>query len=215
MTHIQNLLYPWHIQNSDIFKSSRVSRSLSDMFQAIIIFARSSFLDHFKCLSRFQIRLCIHKRYYVYTVILGSVSGIFRHIQASPEACVSLQYSEPWHIPITKHFQTLWYIHNTILNIFAKAPSWTFDTVLNVPLFFRCYLTSRVSLMLYFRHIQVYSILIQPCLGTLTYLGTFCFSHTQTFLNATQNLSEDLSILRFPAYVGTLCFRHVQPCSQR
>ena len=30
-----------------------------------------------------------------------------------------------------KHIQTPRYIHNTTLNIFTKAPSWTFDTVLN------------------------------------------------------------------------------------
>ena len=126
-------------------------------------------------------RLCIHKCYLVYTVILGSVSGIFRHIQACSELWVSLPYSEPWYVPITKHFQTLRYIHNAILNIFTKAPSWMFDAVLNAPLFFRCYLTSTVSLTLYFRHIQAYSVLIQPYLGALTYLGTFCFSHTQTY----------------------------------
>ena len=51
-------------------------------------------------------------------------------------------YSDRWHILIAKHIQTRRYIHNTILNSFTKAPSWTFDTVINVPLFYRCYLTS-------------------------------------------------------------------------
>ena len=76
-------------------------------------------------------RLCIYKSYLAYAVILGSVSGIFRHIRALyehthvySEPCVSLAYSEPWHIPITKHIQTPRYILNII--------SWTFDTVPNV-----------------------------------------------------------------------------------
>ena len=60
-------------------------------------------------------RLCIYKCYLARTVILGSVSGIFRYIRALfksiyiyaySESCVSLVYSEPWHIPITKHIQT-------------------------------------------------------------------------------------------------------------
>ena len=90
-------------------------------------------------------RLYIYKYYLSCTVILGSVSSIFRHssiiqehTHAYSEPCVSLAYSEPCHILITKHIQTLRYIHNTILNIFTKAPSWTFDTFLNV---------SRVSLI--------------------------------------------------------------------
>ena len=37
-------------------------------------------------------------------------------------------------------------IHNIILNIFTKAPSWTFDTVLNAPVFYKCYLTYRITL---------------------------------------------------------------------
>ena len=73
-------------------------------------------------------------------------SIIQEHTHAFLEPFVSLVYSEPWHIPITKHFNTKRYIHNTILNIFTKASSWTFDTVLNAPVFFRCYLTSRVTL---------------------------------------------------------------------
>ena len=80
--------------------------------------------------------LRIYKCYLACTVILGSVSGIFRYIQP----CVSLAYSEPWDIFITRHVQTPRYIHNTILNFFTKAPSSTFETVLNVPLFYRCQL---------------------------------------------------------------------------
>ena len=92
-------------------------------------------------------------------------SIIQEHTHAYSEPSVSLAYSKPWHISITKHIQTLRYIHNTILNIFTKAQSWTFDTVLNVPVFFyRCCLTSRVTLRLYFRYIDAYSRL------TLSYL---------------------------------------------
>ena len=98
-------------------------------------------------------RLCIYKCYLACTVVLGSVSDISRHIQALFKSLLThiqnlmfLTYSEPWYIPITKHIQAPGYIHNTILNIFRKAPSWTFDTVLNAPLSYRCYLTSRVTL---------------------------------------------------------------------
>ena len=92
-------------------------------------------------------------------------SIIQEHTHAYSEPSVSLVYSKPWHISITKNIQTLRYIHNTILNIFTKAQSWTFDTVLNVPVFFyRCCLTSRVTLRLYFRYIDAYSRL------TLSYL---------------------------------------------
>ena len=61
-------------------------------------------------------------------------SIIQEHTHAYSEPYVSLAYSEPWHILITKHIQTPRYIHNTILNIFTKTLSWAFDTVLNVPL---------------------------------------------------------------------------------
>ena len=57
-----------------------------------------------------------------------------------------MTYSEPWYIPITKDIPNLRYIHNTTLNIFTIAPSWTFNTVLNATFFYRCYLTSRVPL---------------------------------------------------------------------
>ena len=63
----------------------------------------------------------------------GSVSGIFRHYlsiiqeynHTYSETCVSLAYSKPYHIPITKHIQTPRHIHSTILNIFTKTLSWT------------------------------------------------------------------------------------------
>ena len=55
----------------------------------------------------------------------------FRHIQTYSsiiqedtnvysEPCVSLAYSEPCHILITRHFQIPRYIHNIILNISQK-----------------------------------------------------------------------------------------------
>ena len=92
-------------------------------------------------------------------------SIIQEHTHAYSEPSVSLVCSKPWHISFTKNIQTLRHIHNTILNIFTKAHSWRFDTVLNVPVFFyRCYLTSRVTLRLYIKHIHAYSRL------TLSYL---------------------------------------------
>ena len=36
------------------------------------------------------------------------------------------------HILVTKHIQTPRYIHDTILNIFKKAQSWMFNTVLDM-----------------------------------------------------------------------------------
>ena len=59
-------------------------------------------------------------------------SIIQEHSRTYSELFVSLAYSERWHIPITKYIQTPRYIHITILPIVTKAPSWAFDTVLNV-----------------------------------------------------------------------------------
>ena len=42
------------------------------------------------------------------------LSIIQEHTHAYLEPCVSLAYSEPWYIPITKHIQTPSYIRNTI-----------------------------------------------------------------------------------------------------
>ena len=111
------------------------------------------------------------------------------HIHAYSEICVSLACSEPWHIPVTGHAQTPRYIHNTISNISAKASFRIFDTVLNAPVSYRCYLTSGVnlrSLTLYFRHtwraqdIQPYLFSL-GILRTLAYLGAYSFSHTQEY----------------------------------
>ena len=120
-------------------------------------------------------RLCIYKCYLACTVILVSVSGIFRHIRVLFKSIlthiqnfVCLAYSEPCHILITKHIQTQRYIHNTILNIFTKAPSWTFDTVLNAPLLKMLCFT--VSLTLYFRLILARSRFIQPYLLLLRHI---------------------------------------------
>ena len=128
------------------------------------------------------------------TYLLQACSDIFKHYSRAysrlSEFSVSLAYSKPWHIPITKHIQTLRYIHNTTLNIFTKAQSRTFDTNLNGPFFYRCYLTSRVTLhifKLYLRIIQAYSRLIQPYLVLLKHVkspgifGAFSFSHNQAY----------------------------------
>ena len=71
-------------------------------------------------------------------------SIIQEHTHAYSEPCVYLAYSDPWHILIEKHMQTPRYVHNTILNIITKAPSWTFDIALNALLSCRCFLTSIV-----------------------------------------------------------------------
>ena len=133
--------------------------------------------------------MCIYFRF-CFTHIQTYSSIIQDHTHTYSEPCVSLGYSKPWHIPITKHIQTLRYIHNTTLNIFTKAQSRTFDTNLNGPFFYRCYLTSRVTLhifKLYLRIIQAYSRLIQPYLVLLKHVkspgifGAFSFSHNQAY----------------------------------
>ena len=83
--------------------------------------------------------LCIYKCYLTCTVILSSVSGIFRHIWESLKSILThiQNFLYPSHIQNPGIFlsqSTFRYIHKTILNNFTKAPSWTFDTVLNVPL---------------------------------------------------------------------------------
>ena len=96
--------------------------------------------------------------------VLGSDSGMFRHIQSLfksifthiQELSVFLAYSKLQNIPITKHIQTLRYIHNTILNNFTKARSWP-DAVLNATLFYKCYLTSRVTLRIFNVIFRTYS----------------------------------------------------------
>ena len=55
-------------------------------------------------------------------------SIIPEHTHAYSEPCVSLTYF--YH----KAYSDYKVYHNTILNIFAKAPFWWFDTVLNAPL---------------------------------------------------------------------------------
>ena len=51
-------------------------------FRAMTIFAGRNFTDHFRCLAEFQMRLWIYKCYLVCTVILGSVSSVFRYTRA-------------------------------------------------------------------------------------------------------------------------------------
>ena len=115
-------------------------------------------------------------------------SIIQKDTHSHSEPCVSQAYSEPWHIPIKKHIQTSRYIHNTILNIFTKASSCMFDTVLNAPLFYRCQSNFTASFTLCFRHILAYSKLIKSYLFLLRdllvsnillqpYSGTFSTLH--------------------------------------
>ena len=94
--------------------------------------------------------LCIYKCYLAYSYfrfcfrhVLTYSSIIQEHTHAYSEPSVSLVFLKSWHISIPK---TVRYIHNTILNIFTKAQSCTFNTVLKALVFYRCYLTSRVTL---------------------------------------------------------------------
>ena len=88
-----------------------------------------------------NIRICIFVSKRRFSFVLQVRRRVFsfskydNNTHAYSEPCVSLTYPEPWYILITKHIQRYpRYIHNTILNIFSKAPLWTFDTVLNAPL---------------------------------------------------------------------------------
>ena len=76
-------------------------------------------------------------------------SIIQEYIHAYLELSVSLPYSNPWYIPITKHIHALRYIHNAMLNSFPKAQSRTFDANRNASLFYRCHLTSRPTLHIF------------------------------------------------------------------
>ena len=95
------------------------------------------------------------------------------HVYLVPS--VSLAHSEPWHILITKPIPTPRYIHNTILNIFKKAPSWTFDTVLNPPLSLKDAILYRVFNIIFQTYsgiLKIYSaifILVKAILRTLVY----------------------------------------------
>ena len=117
--------------------------------------------------------LCIYKCLYIY------LRFFFRHVQtyssiiqehthAHSEPCVSLAYSEPWHILITNYTQTPWYIHNTILNIFTKAPFWTFDSSKCNSLLKMLHFMA--SLTLYFWHVLACSRFSQPYLFLLRHI---------------------------------------------
>ena len=140
-----------------------VIRSLSDILQSLWKtvpgyenFCRTLLLRLFQMSCRI-----LNTPVYLYALLsLNSYCRLcFRYIQiyssinqAHTQAFsgVSLTYSAQQHIPITNHIQTPSYIHNTILNF-----STTFYKVLEVPLSYRKYLTSRVTFGI-FRHIQVY-----------------------------------------------------------
>ena len=64
------------------YEPSKVWRYLylSQIFLQLVFVKRSFLLDHFRCLAGFWKRLSINKCYVTCRVILGSVSGIFRHI---------------------------------------------------------------------------------------------------------------------------------------
>ena len=127
------------MQNPDIFKYLTVFRSLSDILCCLwkIVpdynyFCKELLLRSFKMLGRIpstpmypQVLLSMYSSFRTYSDI-SSIIQECAHIYSEP--CVSLPNSEP------RHIQTPRCIYNTILNIFTKAPSCTFDTVLNAPL---------------------------------------------------------------------------------
>ena len=99
-------------------------------------------------------------------------SIIQEHTDAYSEPSVSLEYPKPWHIPITKHIQTIRYIHSNILNILTKAQSCSISSKCTCLLQTLSNFQSNfaVSLRLCFRHIQSYSRIIQPYLVLLRHI---------------------------------------------
>ena len=91
-----------------------------------LLFAKRSFLYHFRSLAGFQILLCIHKCYLTCTVVLGSTSDMFRHIQALFKSILThiQNFLNPWHIQNPGMFlsQSIFRLYGifTILNIFKK-----------------------------------------------------------------------------------------------
>ena len=87
-----------HTWNPDIF----IIRGISEHWNI----PKTFFLDLFRCLTAYWIALCICKYYVTSRVILGSVSGIFKHIKhytrtyldIYSEPSLSLAYSEPSHL---------------------------------------------------------------------------------------------------------------------
>ena len=139
-------------------------------------------------------------------------SIIQEHTHAYSEPCVSLAYPEPWHNLITKHVQTPRYIHNTILNIFTKAPSWTFDKVLNAPLSLKdaiLYGVFNIIFQIYSGILKIYSAIF--IIVKAYYEPQYMKEHSAAeilrhILNATHNIQADSMLFRAPAYLGTLCF---------
>ena len=145
----------------------------------------------------------------LFQVLLQACSDIFEHYSRAYSRifrtfCV-LGILKTLQTPITKHIQPLRYIQNTILNIFTKAQSWTFDANLNAPLLYKCYLTSRVTLLIFNVIFQNYSGIFKtwPYLVLLRYVkspgifGTFSFSHTQAYSK------------RYTQFLGTVGHIHV------
>ena len=133
---------PWHIRKPDIFIIRGIFRTLK--YSKILRYlhpcqSKRSFLDHFRCLTIWQDSKYTHFLA-LFTQVLLSLyiycRFCFRHIQI---------YSSIIQEHNTKYIQTTRYIHNTILNIFTRAPSWTFDTVLNASFLYKWSLTSRVT----------------------------------------------------------------------
>ena len=97
----------------------------------------------------------------------------FRHIQAYSSIIKRQTHIQnllyPWHIYNPGIFisqgifrlQNIFIIHNTILNVFTKAPSWTFDIVLNAPFSYRCILYGifKVIFQTYSGMIIIYSVI--------------------------------------------------------
>ena len=69
------------LEYSKVWQYLNPCKIFFNVFQKLV-FAKLSFLDHFRCLAGFYICLCTYKCYLACTVILGSASGTFWHIQA-------------------------------------------------------------------------------------------------------------------------------------
>ena len=90
-------------------------------FQAIIILQEAPSQTISRCLSGFSMRLCIYKFQLSCTLILGSASGLFRHIQA-------LSKSSLTHI---QNLEYRWHIHNP--HIFLSQSIYRIQGIFIIP----------------------------------------------------------------------------------
>ena len=127
--------------------------------QAITIFTGGSFvIDVWQDSKYTYVSISATQLEQLFQVPLKACSGIFKHYSRAYSRIFRTLYIIRIFKILTYSYHKAYSNSSTKLNVFTKAQSGTFDTVLGAPLFYRCYLTStvtlRLSLALYF---QTYS----------------------------------------------------------